>query len=791
MSEPATFYVRKVAVLGAGVMGAQIAAHLVNAQVETVLFDLPAKEGDPNAIVKKALKTLTKLKPSPLANKDVVKHIQAANYADDLEQLRDCDVIIEAIAERLDWKLDLYNKVAPFLKPDVIFATNTSGLSINKLAEAVPESLRSRFCGIHFFNPPRYMPLVELIPADGTDTGLFADLETFLVSTLGKSVIYAKDTPNFIGNRVGVFSMLAIMHQTQAFGLPFEVADQLTGPVIGRAKSATYRTADVVGLDTMGHVIGNMTDNLPNDPWHPHYQVPAIVSQLVEAGALGQKTKAGFFKKQGKAILTIDPETGEYRTEDQKADASVLAILKIKNPAERFAALRESDHPQAQFMWAIYRDLFHYCAVLLEEIADTARDVDFAIRWGYGWKQGPFETWQAAGWTQIAQWIKEDIAAGKAMSSAELPAWVFDGRDGVHSAEGSYSPAANINKARSDLAVYQRQLFPDPLLGEQFAQGETLFENEGVRLWTQGDQIGILSFKSKMGAVGNAVLEGIMESIKIAEQSLLGLVIWQGGNGYFSAGANLKEIAGVLEQGQFDVVDGVIANFQAATAALRYSSVPTVAAVEGLALRGGCEVQMHCDRTVAALESYIGLVELGVGVIPGGGGCKEMVRRANLDARGDDHFRDLQTYFKAIAMAEVSSSAVEAKEKGFLRESDLVVFNKHEILHVAKTQVKALADAGYRPPLPTQCKVAGRQGVATFQMMLVNMRDGGFISAHDYHLGVELAKVLSGGEVDAGSVVDETWLLRLEREVFVNLVKTEKSQARIAHMLTTGKPLRN
>ncbi|HEY9541669.1 MAG TPA: 3-hydroxyacyl-CoA dehydrogenase/enoyl-CoA hydratase family protein, partial [Luteimonas sp.] len=600
--------VRRAAVLGAGVMGAQIAAHLTNAGVDTVLFDLPAKEGDPNGIVLKAVANLGKLSPAPLATKALGAAIVPANYEVGLQKLKDCDLIIEAIAERMDWKQDLYEKIAPFVADHAVLASNTSGLGINKLAEVLPEKLRSRFCGVHFFNPPRYMHLAELIPAKGTDKAVLEGLETFLTTTLGKGVVYARDTPNFIGNRIGVFSILSTIHHTAETGLGFDEVDALTGPLAGRPKSATYRTSDVVGLDTMAHVIKTMADTLPDDPWHKYFKSPKWLAALVEKGALGQKTGAGIFRKVGKDIMVLDLEKQDYRPADRKAADEVVGILKTKDPVAKFAALRESGHPQAQFLWAVFRDLFHYSAYHLADIAQTARDVDLAIRWGYGWSLGPFETWQAAGWKQVAQWIADDIVAGKAMSDAPLPDWVFDGRDGVHSAEGSYSPGKNAKLPRSTLPVYKRQRFPDPLLGESFPQGETVFENDGIRLWTDGDDIAVASFKTKMHTVSDQVLDGLQEAIAHAERDFAGMVIWQPKEP-FSAGADLAGALGLLQAGKVDAFEAMVANFQATSQRIKYSLVPVVAAVRGLALGGGCEFQMHSARTVAHLESYIGLVE--------------------------------------------------------------------------------------------------------------------------------------------------------------------------------------
>jgi 3-hydroxyacyl-CoA dehydrogenase len=792
------FIVRKVAVLGAGVMGAQIAAHCANANVPVILFDLPAREGDPNGIVRKALDGLKKLEPSPLATRDRVSYIEAANYEQHLDKLRGCDLIIEAIAEKIEWKRDLYGKVAPFLGEHAIFATNTSGLSINALAEAFPAALRSRFCGVHFFNPPRYMQLVELIPCAGTDVALLDHLENFLTTALGKGVVRALDTPNFIANRVGVFSILAVVHHTQRLGLGFDTVDALTGPLIGRPKSATYRTADVVGLDTMAHVIKTMTDNLAGDPWHEYYASPAWLTALIAKGALGQKTRAGIFTKKGKDILVLDLAAQDYRPSAGEVEADILAILKLKNPAEKLAKLRAHSSVQAQFLWSIYRDVFHYVAVHLNSIANNARDVDFAMRWGFGWSQGPFETWQAAGWREIATAIKADIDAGQTMSAAPLPDWVFDGRTGVHSSEGSYSAKSGTAQPRSSLAVYRRQWLPERVLGEKQDLGTTIFENEAVRLWHTeeegGRDIPVLSFKSKMCSLGPAVVEGVIEAVARAEADHRGMVIWQA-KPPFSVGADLLAAGEILKTSGFGAIDKFVARFQQMAMTVKYAQVPVVAAVNGMALGGGCELVMHCARTVAALESYIGLVEAGVGLIPAGGGSKEFALRAAeaaLRTANKDPFDFIQPVFMTIAMATASKSALEAKELGFLRGSDVVAYNPHELLYIAKAQTRALAEAGYRPRLrPVAIPVAGRNGIATLEMMLANMKEGGMISAHDYRVAKAAATALCGGDIESGSLVDEEWLLAVERQQFVALLKTTETQQRVTHMLETGKPLRN
>ena len=796
------FNVKKVAVLGAGVMGAQIAAHCVNAKVPVVLFDLPGKEGTPkNGIVLKAIENLKKLSPAPFGDKADAELIQVANYEDNLDLLAGCDLIIEAIAERMDWKHDLYKKVAPHIAQDAIFASNTSGLSIGKLAEGFDADLKARFCGVHFFNPPRYMHLVELIPTAATKPEILDQLETFMTSTLGKGVVRAKDTPNFIANRVGIFGMLATIHEAEKFGLSVDVVDDLTGAKLGRAKSGTFRTADVVGLDTMGHVIKTMEDNLASDPFASLYKTPAVLASLIEKGALGQKTGGGFYKKVGKDIMRLDFATGEYVAGGKKADDIIGRILKEKDPVKKMKALRDSTNPQGQFLWAIFRDAFHYIAIHLETIADNARDIDFAMRWGFGWNVGPFETWQASGWSQVAQWVKEDIEAGKALCNAPLPAWVFEGKvgeQGVHSAEGSFSPATKSYTPRSDLAVYKRQEFRAPVVGGGGADpktaGTTVFEDESVRLWHTGDDVLILSLKTKMHVIGKGVIGGIQRGLAEAEKSFKGLVIWNtdaAEGGAFSAGADLQEALPAFMAGGAKAVDPIIKELQDTFMKMKYSNVPVVAAVAGIALGGGCEMVLHASKRVAALESYIGLVEVGVGLIPGGGGLKEAAVRAAREAKGNDILQFLKTGFTNAATANVSKSALEAKAMGYLKEDDVIVFNAYELLHVAKVTARSMFDAGYRAPIQRPVPVTGRYGWGTIRGQLVNMRDGGFISAHDYKLGDMIAEIVSGGDIDQGSVVSEQWLLDMERKAFLELLNHPKSQERIMGMLQTGKPVRN
>ena len=796
------FQVKKVAVLGAGVMGAQIAAHLVNCKVPVVLFDLPAKEGPKNGIVTRAIEGLKKLKPAPLGVVEDAALIQQANYEEHMDLLKDCDLVIEAIAERMDWKLDLYKKIAPFLAPHAIVASNTSGLSITKLSEVLPEEIKPRFCGIHFFNPPRYMMLVELINTPTTQPQILDDLEAFVTSNLGKGVVRAKDSPNFIANRVGVAGMLLTMKEVENFGLSYDVVDDLTGKKLGRASSGTFRTADVVGLDTMTHVIKTLQDTLTldTDPFYESFATPAVLKTLLEMGNLGQKTKAGFFKKVGRDVLRFDGESKEYVPGGQKADEVYARMLK-KPAAERLKLLRDSEGAQGQFLWAILRNAFHYAAVHLEAIADNARDVDFCMRWGFGMKQGPFELWQEAGWLNVANMIKEDIDAGKALCKAPLPAWVFKGpvleAGGVHTPQGSWNPSTGQFVLPRSLPVYTRQHFPESVLGADAPKaqtaGKTLFEDDAIRLWTLADDVVIASIKTKMHAIGPAVVEGLLKGVELAEASYQGLVIWSNDE-LFSAGADLQAMLPAFMMGGAKAIDGAELEMQEAMLKLRYANVPVVSAVRGLALGGGCELAVFSAKRVVAMESYVGLVEVGVGLVPGGGGLTYIARRAAEKAAastGKDLLPFLTEGFTAAAMAKVGTSALESRKLGYVLEGDVIVPHKDELLFVAINEAKAMFNSGYRAPQKRLFAVAGRSGVATIKGSLVNMRDGGFISAHDYHIASLIANVVCGGDVDAGSLVSEEYLMTLERQAFCSLLTHPKTQERIMGMLSTGKPVRN
>ena len=784
--------IKKVAVLGAGVMGAQIAAHLVNCGVRVILFDLAAKEGDKSSVAKNAIKAFRKQKPAPLAMPSLAGLIKTANYEDDLSELESCDLIIEAIAERMAWKKDLYDRIEPHLSDDVILGSNTSGLSVNDLATVLDQRLKSRFVGMHFFNPPRYMHLLELIPCADTQDDVLQALEGFCVKKLGKGVVIAKDTPNFIGNRIGVFSLLAVMHYAEKLDIPFDVVDKITAKPLGRPKSGTFRTADVVGLDTMAHVVNTMKEQLKGDDWAALYDIPGYIQSMIDQGALGAKTRKGIYINKGKQVFS--PSTGDYVDASGEVDTELLSIMKGSDWGERMIALKASSSVQAKFTRLIMLDLFHYCLCTLEDIADTARDVDFALRWGFGWKQGPFEIMQSIGIKNVVTELQDAIDAEELLSSAALPGWTSS-IDDIHTDEGSYSPVKKKYVPLSVHPVYTRQIVRENVVAnDAYSLGSTIFENDSARMWDAGDDVAVLTFKTKMGTLGNEVLESSMQACDVAERGHAGLVLWRP-EAPFSVGANLKDAMELYQAGKKEEVREYIANFQRASMALKYCQVPTVAALQGFAFGGGCEFQMLSQKTVAAQESYIGLVEAGVGLLPAGSGTREFALRASRAADASltgDLTQYLAKPFETIALAKASSSAMEAKQLGLLAEDDIVLPNVHELLHVAKQQVIAMSAAGTGPEnRDEKVRVAGRQGHANLMMKVVNMLEGHFISEHDYIIADKVATVLTGGDVDQNSLVPQDWLLKLERDLFFELIETEKTQERILHTLKTGKPLRN
>lgn len=785
--------VRRAAVLGAGVMGAQIAAHLANAGVRVDCFELARDDdADARAGAQRGIDRLAKAKPAPLADSRAPARIHPASYATDLERLADCDLVIEAVAERLDIKQSVYEQVASAVGGETLFVTNTSGLAIHTLAQYLPSGLRGRFCGVHFFNPPRYMHLVELIAHGETAPEVLERLEGFLTTGLGKGVLHAHDTPGFIGNRIGVFAQVNVLHHAERLGLGLDLVDRLMGQGVGRPKSAVCRTADLVGLDTFAHVVRHLHASLPDDPWRASFAVPGWMEQLIEQGALGHKSGAGVYRKGEAGIEVLSPADGGYRPVARQLDPDVKAALGATDPVAKWRQLAAIDHPQAELIRACHRDLFHYCAYHLAEVAPSARELDLAVRWGFGWQMGPLEMWQRLGWQDVAAEIQSAIDTGRASAPAALPDWARDPeRTGVHGPSGSWSPQAGTWLARSPHPVYQRQLRPPRLNGEPAPEASILWHNDGVVLWDAGDGAAVLSFRTRMHAVDGDVLAGVEGAVQEATRRARALVLWQP-EAPFCIGADLKKVQKARTQGDYASIAELVAGFQRATVALRDAALPVVGAPTGMALGGGTELLLACDARVLALETYMGLVEAGVGLIPAGGGCAALAQRAWALSPEGDPMPWLQRLFDEIAYGRVTGSGLEARERGWLTGADRIVFHPDEVLFAAKSEALALADAGYRPAqAPAALPVAGASGIATLEAKLVNLHAGGFISDHDYRIGRYLAEALCGGGVDAGARVSEDWMLAQERRGFMALMETERTGERIQHMLDTGKPLRN
>lgn len=781
-----------VVVLGVGVMGVQIVVYFINVGVDIVLFDLFVKEGLVDGIVLKVIVNLGKLSFVLLVSKLLVEVIILVNYEFGLEQLKDCDLIIEVIVECMDWKQDLYKKIVLFVVDYVVLVFNILGLGINKLVDVLFEQLCYCFCGVYFFNLLCYMYLVELILVIIIDVVVLEGLEVFLVIILGKGVVYVKDILNFIGNCIGVFLILLIIYYIQQFGLGFDEVDGLIGLLVGCLKLVIYCIFDVVGLDIMVYVIKIMGDILLNDLWYEFFKLLKWLDVLIVKGVLGQKIGVGIFCKVGKDIVVLDLEKQDYCLVDCIVVLEVVEILKIKNLVEKFVKLCESQYLQVQFLWVIFCDLFYYSVYYLVDIVEIVCDVDLVICWGYGWLLGLFEIWQVVGWKQVVQWIVDDIVVGKSMSSVLLLDWVFDGCDGVYVVEGSYSLLCNVKLLCLLLLVYQCQCFLDLLLGEQFVLGEIVFENDGLCMWYDGDGIVVVSFKIKMNIVFDQVLDGLQECVSCVEKDFQGLVIWQQKE-FFFVGVDLVGVLGLLQVGKVDQFEEMVVNFQCISQCIKYLLVLVVVVVCGLVLGGGCEFQMYSVKIVVFLESYIGLVEVGVGLLLVGGGLKELVVCVlQVVGLGGDVFVELKKIFEIVVMVKVFNLVVNVKELGLLCSIDKVVFNSYEVLYIVKVEVCVLVEVGYCLLLLVCCiQVVGDVGIVIFKMMLVNMLEGCFISLYDYEIVECIVIVLCGGKVDRGILVDEEWLLILECKYFVELVQQEKIQVCIVYMFKIGKLLWN
>ena len=802
----------KIAVLGSGTMGGQIAAHFANLGFEVVMFDTS------HEAISKSLNMMKKLKPTPLASQSVIGLIKTSTY-DTMDVLSKCDFIIESVVENLDIKKQLFSNIAPYVNDDAVLVTNTSGLSIQKIAEHSPESLRSRIFGVHFFNPPRYLPLVELIRTSFSDEKLLHKAEGFITSALGKEVVYAKDSPAFIANRIGVFSFLAVLKHAENFSLSADTVDALTGKRVGRPASATFRTLDVVGLDVMSNVVKNIYENAKDDPWVELFKLPDWIDNLIAEGSLGSKTKKGIYEKIGKDIYVYDPASDEYRLSDKTISSEVKKILKENGNIENsLLTLSKSDDPQAQFLWSVHRDVFHYACYQLEHVAETVRCVDLALKSGFAWQRGIFEQVQLTGWSEVRDSLNVDINNGTALSSESLPSWVLD-KSFVYSDEGAYDPNKNQYTPRSSHPVYDRQLFKPLLKGEKQHQQDILLDGESTKLVDIGDGVASISFKTKMNVLSSSVLTELPKYLDFLEDNGFNALIFKQEQEHFCAGANLYEIISAIKLGLLEKDPGVtskakkkafelmhpelpklgklysikkiVAMLQELFMRLKHGKILTIAAVDGLALGGGCELLLHCNKVVASMNSYIGLVEVGIGALPAGCGSKEMTLRAFTNKESDDIFPLLSKYFEQIAMAKVSASALEAKEMGYLKADDVIIANPNELLYVAKQQALALLDSGFKSPLDSTFKVVGKAGYANIMAQVANLHEGHFISEHDNYIVTHLAKVMTGSKVEENTTVNSQMILDLERKYFIKLLSTKKTQDRIEYMLRNSKPLRN
>ena len=775
----------RAAVLGAGVMGATIAAHLANAGIRVLLLDVVPKDGgDRNRIAAAALAALEKQKPAPAYLPSDLSRIEVGNLEDDLPRLAECDWVVEVVVENMAVKKQLLGeRVAPHLRADAILSSNTSGLSVNEIAAALPEALRPRFLVTHFFNPPRYMRLVEVVPSRFTDPAVTAGMSAFIAQRLGKGVVLAKDTPNFVANRIGVFAMCNAIHHMEDLAMTVEEVDAVAGPATARPRSACFRTADLVGIDTLLHVANNSWDSLPDDEKRDTFRMPTFVSQMVAKGLLGNKSKQGFFKKtKGEKAETFfyDPASGEYRPGQRPKFASVEAGKGIDDPGKRLRTVLGGNDKGAEMAWRNLRDTLIYAFNRVPDVSDDFAGVDDAMRWGFSWELGPFEMLDAIG---VAEFVKRAEAEGVAVPPR------------LRLVDRFYMEEGGRRRGRDPVTLAWRDVTrPEGsvdllLLKKGGAEAE---QNGGASLVDLGDGVFCLEFHTKMNAIGGDVLAMVHRAVKRAETEGVGLVVANQGTN-FSVGANLAMLSMAIAEGALDEVSLSVAAFQRATMALKYARVPVVAAPHAMALGGGCEVCLHADAVNALAETYMGLVEIGVGLLPAGGGTKEMALRAVRAAElGDaDPSPFVFKAFSTIAMAKVSTSAAEAAQLGFLRQGDSITMAADRLIHDAKQKVLGLA-VNYRPPSPLlDIRAPGRSMAGSLGSQLWNLRMGGFITEYEEKLGRTIAGVITGGDVAAGTPVPEQWFLDLEREGFLRLCGERKTQERIQQMLKKGKPLRN
>jgi 3-hydroxyacyl-CoA dehydrogenase len=797
--------IRKAAVLGAGVMGATIAAHLANVGIPVYLLDIVPGELTPeeekkgltlkspevrNRLSNKGKEDLLKQKPAPLYRQSFIDMITPGNFEDDMGRLKDVDWVVEVIVERMDIKKKVFKQVEENWTPGTIVSSNTSGLSINEMVTGNSEEFRKHFIGTHFFNPPRYMKLLEIIPCSDTSDEVLKQMHLFCEKVLGKGVVFAKDTPNFIANRIGTHAMVHTIKLMQQENMTIEEVDTITGPPMGHPKSASFRTLDMVGLDTFCHVARTVYDKTDDPAEKAAFEIPEFLQKMIDNKMLGDKTRQGFYKKvkgeSGSEIFTLDYEKMEYRPKE-KARFDILGKTKHAELADGFKMLVEADEKAGKFAWNLTKGFLLYSASLIPEISDDIVNVDRAMRWGFNWKLGPFESWDAIG-------VKESVERMKS-EGEKIPANVEE-----MLAKGIESFYREDEKGALSYYDFESKSYqPVPISPEIISlatlkkQGKLVKGNDDGSLIDLGDGICCLEMHSMRQAISPQFTEFIFEAVEEAEKNFVGMVV---GNqeGNFCVGANVGLVMMAAQAGEWDMLEGAVKSFQDACMAMKYARIPIVAAPFQMTLGGGMEIILHCDRIQAAAETYMGQVEMGVGLIPGGGGNKELLIRYTEGLRDDtkvDMLPYVQKAFEAIAMATVATSARHAQELGFMRPTDKVTVNQDYLLHDAKQTALAMSIEGYEPPKPKPIKVLGEYGLATFKVGVQNMLWGGYISEHDQKIAEAVAYVLCGGNIKPNSLVSEQYLLDIEREAFLKLCGEEKTQERISHILTTGKPLRN
>jgi 3-hydroxyacyl-CoA dehydrogenase len=787
--------IKKVAVLGSGVMGSRIACHFANIGLQVLLLDIVPKDAPAadkkarNKIVNGALDFALKSSPSPIYLKAFAKRISTGNFDDDIPKIADCDWVIEVVVERLDIKQKVFEIVEKFRKPGTLITSNTSGIPIHLMTEGRSEDFKQHFCGTHFFNPPRYLKLLEIIPTKDTKPAVVDFLMAYGEKYLGKTTVLAKDTPAFIGNRIGVFSIMSVLHYVEKTGMTVEEIDKLTGPAIGHPKSATFRTTDVVGLDTMIHVANGLYENVPDDEARDLFKLPEFVTGMAKNNWLGSKTNQGFYKKEksaaGNQFFALDLATLEYKPSQKVKFPSLEVTKSIENLKDRLKILFAAKDKAGDFYRATFYHLFAYSSNRIPEIADELYKIDAAMNAGFGWEMGPFEKWDALG---VKQALIEMEAAGHKPAQ-----WVYDM---LESGAESFYKIENGKRLYYDVTSKTYKLIPGTenfILLDNIRSSNTIWKNSGTTITDIGDGIINLEFHTKMNTIGSEVIEGINKAISLAEAGYKGLVISNEGAN-FSAGANVGMIFMMAVEQEFDELNMVIRAFQNTMMRIRYSSVPVVAAPHQMALGGGCELCLHADKVVAHAELYMGLVEFGVGLIPGGGGTKEFALRLSDDLQdGDIELNNFRDRFLTIGQAKVSTSAYEAFEFGYLKKGrDEVVVSQNRLLAEAKRHCLQMADEGYVQPIQrTDIRVLGKQALGLGYVGANTMYSGNYISEHDVKISQKLAYVLSGGDLSQPSLVSEDYLLGLEREAFVSLCAEKKTLERIQSIITGGKVLRN